>query len=298
MTGEDRLTGYRLRYLAAVSDGDAAMAQTVIDGALAAGIGEAQICLEILAPAQVDIGHQWLSGDIGIAQEHLATTITLRVLDSLRARRVPRPGNGLRVVISPVDGDQHNIGGRFVAEFFAMDGWDVDFLGQATPPDDLAAFVGDRRADLVALSATMPDYQSRVRETTQALRALGESAPKILIGGHALSDVTSDAAEELGCDAIARDAQSAVSEGRRLLGLGTTRPTIEQQLAAVGAGISEMRSRRGMTQKQLADACGLDRTYISLVENGKQNLSLGALSRIAEALDTPMADLIALRGSE
>ena len=49
-----------------------------------------------------------------------------------------------------------------------------------------------------------------------------------------------------------------------------------------------------MTQQDLADASELDRTYISLVEHGKQNLSLGAVLKIANALEVPLSDLLAL----
>ena len=47
-----------------------------------------------------------------------------------------------------------------------------------------------------------------------------------------------------------------------------------------------------MTQQDLADAAGLDRTYISLVEHGRQNLTIGAVLKIAQALDVPIGDLL------
>ena len=49
-----------------------------------------------------------------------------------------------------------------------------------------------------------------------------------------------------------------------------------------------------MNQQELADASGLDRTYISLVEHGKRNLSIGAVLKIANALEVPLGDLLAL----
>ena len=42
----------------------------------------------------------------------------------------------------------------------------------------------------------------------------------------------------------------------------------------MGLKIKEARTSRRMTQQALADESGLDRTYISLVEHGKQNLSI------------------------
>ncbi len=291
MEGHTQLSEARERYLDALVAGQAALAHSVIDHALSGGAGAAAICLDVLAPSQARIGERWRSGLLNVAQEHLATTITLGVLDALSRRRTPGPGNGLRVVVTPPEGDPHSIGARFVAEFFAMDGWDVDFLGVGTPGEDLARFARDRAADLVALSATLPGSLPRVTRASNEIRALGDSAPRIILGGQALAGQSVTAAS-LGCDAIAHAAPEAVSEGRRLVGLGSVKPSLEQQLGALGSTISAMRSRRRMTQRELAEACGLDRTYISLVENGRQNLSFGALSRIADALGASVADMV------
>ena len=40
-----------------------------------------------------------------------------------------------------------------------------------------------------------------------------------------------------------------------------------------------------MTQQDLATASELDRTYISALEQGKQNVTFGAVLRIAKALN-------------
>ena len=45
----------------------------------------------------------------------------------------PGQSLGARAVATPVEDDQRFIGARMVADFLAMDGWDVDFLGNGTP---------------------------------------------------------------------------------------------------------------------------------------------------------------------
>ena len=49
---------------------------------------------------------------------------------------------------------------------------------------------------------------------------------------------------------------------------------------------------KGWNQQKLADESGLDRTYISSVENGKQNLTLGVLLRIGNAFGIDIQTLI------
>jgi transcriptional regulator with XRE-family HTH domain len=55
----------------------------------------------------------------------------------------------------------------------------------------------------------------------------------------------------------------------------------------------EVRNRRvlqRMSQKELAEKSGVDRSYISQIENGKFNPSLTTLERIAHALGCSLKD--------
>jgi transcriptional regulator with XRE-family HTH domain len=66
----------------------------------------------------------------------------------------------------------------------------------------------------------------------------------------------------------------------------------------LGERIRELRRRRGLSQEALADAAGLDRTYISSCERGKRNVSLLTLYRIAAALDVEPSALLMPPGQE
>lgn len=55
---------------------------------------------------------------------------------------------------------------------------------------------------------------------------------------------------------------------------------------AMGKRIAQLREDKGMTQKQLADRAGISSTFLSEVENGKRNISMGKLVSIAEELET------------
>ena len=285
----DRLAEARSRYDDALALGHSAVAHSVIDQALSRGVSRAEIYLQVLAPAQARIGERWHRGAIGIAEEHLATTITMGIMDFLRRGMRPQPALGFRAVVTPVEGDRHTIGARFVADFLEMDGWDIDFLGTDTPARDLGKFVRQRGVDLVALSSTLPESLLNVRAAADAIRAPDEPTPKILLGGRALSGVGVDPTA-LGCDAIAGNAMEAVREARRLVGVADGRLTLEEHLTLLGRRIKAIRTRLGMTQQELGRASGLDRTYISAVEHGRQNLTVGALLKISQALEMPMDD--------
>jgi transcriptional regulator with XRE-family HTH domain len=61
-----------------------------------------------------------------------------------------------------------------------------------------------------------------------------------------------------------------------------------------GARLRELRDEAGLSQEQLADKCGLDRTYISGIERGVRNPSLVNIDKIARALKQPIKELMSL----
>lgn len=62
--------------------------------------------------------------------------------------------------------------------------------------------------------------------------------------------------------------------------------------AAFGEAIRQMRGELGLSQEALAEACDLDRTYISGIERGSRNPSLTNILKIAIALNARPADLL------
>jgi transcriptional regulator with XRE-family HTH domain len=63
-----------------------------------------------------------------------------------------------------------------------------------------------------------------------------------------------------------------------------------QQLFA--ANVRRMRLERHLTQEQLAEGAQLHTNYISSVERGQRNISIGNIERIAHALNVPMYVLL------
>ena len=61
----------------------------------------------------------------------------------------------------------------------------------------------------------------------------------------------------------------------------------------VGRVIRKYRESIGLSQEALAERSGLHRTYISLVERGRRNITVDALTQIAEALEVYPSRLMA-----
>lgn len=63
-------------------------------------------------------------------------------------------------------------------------------------------------------------------------------------------------------------------------------------LEALGHAIARARKERGISQEALAHTTEIDRAYMSALENGKQNMGVLHLARIAYALDMTVTELV------
>jgi len=60
----------------------------------------------------------------------------------------------------------------------------------------------------------------------------------------------------------------------------------------IGENIKRLRHSRSISQEALADYAEVDRAYMSRLENGKVNPSIGTLLKVAIALEVEIADFL------
>jgi transcriptional regulator with XRE-family HTH domain len=58
-----------------------------------------------------------------------------------------------------------------------------------------------------------------------------------------------------------------------------------------GSRVRELRKQKGLSQEDFSFECGLDRTYVSQVEQGKRNIGLQNIKAMADALSVPIVAL-------
>ena len=83
-------------------------------------------------------------------------------------------------------------------------------------------------------------------------------------------------------DDVDIEAETIYEEGTTV---GNVRPAA---CTMVGNAVAAARARKGFTQKELAQATGIDQSDLSKIERGVANPSIGTLNRIAEALDAKL----------
>jgi methanogenic corrinoid protein MtbC1 len=174
-------------FTAALLAGDEIEAETTIRNAVEAGVDMATVDDEIIAPAMWLVGDLWQRGEISVADEHLATEISLRVLALQReAQRVAADRRGRRVMLAATSGEQHIVALRMVANLLRDAGYEVLMLGADVPAGALAAAAHRHEPHVICLSATVPGGADRL---LIAIDAVQQECPRagFVLGGRALT---------------------------------------------------------------------------------------------------------------
>ena len=197
-------------YLAALLAGDGTRARHIVDAALGRGLSVADVYLDVLTPAMVEVGELWERGRLSVGYEHFATAITHGVLGALAPRMRRLPEGGRLAVLACVPGEEHALGPLMTGQFLEAAGWEVLQLGAGLPAPDLAALVAAEQPDVVGLSMASV---SRLPEAREALALLEEVEPRpfIALGGRAWDEVAAAELAGLGADACVTDPRDFVA---------------------------------------------------------------------------------------
>ncbi|GGT15642.1 cobalamin B12-binding domain-containing protein [Streptomyces chromofuscus] len=213
----------------AVADGDEHRAAEVVHEALAEGVDEETLLVDVVAVVQRKVGAEWAANRITVAQEHTATAINERITASMAHRRHrdgrrDAPPRG-RVTVSCVDGEWHAFPARLVAEVLSLRGWRVDYLGAQTPTPHLVAHLHHTNPDAVLLSGSIPTHLPAAHAAITACQSVGVP---VVVGGRAFGP-DGRYARTLCADRWAADARGAVA----VLEEGVARPDASVSRQAV-----------------------------------------------------------------
>jgi methylmalonyl-CoA mutase cobalamin-binding domain/chain len=168
--------------LVALLAGDESAVLAVFERERARRTDLAVVARDLVQPALEQVGAMWQRGEIGIAEEHLATALVARAFQ-LGARDVTTPRLGApRLVLVCPGGEFHDLGARIAGEIGRQEGWQVELLGANLPREAVIQFVAMRRPDAVGLSVTLAAHVVECGSIAEEIR---KAAPdvKVLAGG-------------------------------------------------------------------------------------------------------------------
>ena len=182
--------GISRSYGDALRAADGAGAERVALECLREGMSVEAVYERVITPAMWRIGCLWAEGAITVADEHLATALSHRVLASVYGSSLgyvtDRPG---RILLATVEGQRHSLGLRMAADVLELGGYEVIYLGGDVPLDSLLDTVTARNPDLVGLSSTLSPAaaESALELSVSRLAAEFPDLP-ILLGGQGIPD--------------------------------------------------------------------------------------------------------------
>jgi len=283
---ESDLAKTRAELLDALVNGDQVQAMRLVDSAITSRWEPSFVYVYVVGHCLAEVGSLWHAGELSIAVEHRATQIALRLLARAQSAYVNGKKIGKRALITSVQGDNHIIGGLTFADLLRIDGWEVDFLGADSPIETVVEMVEKEAPDLVGLSVTIEEFVPNAATTVREIKKLQEP-PIVIVGGAVANDPSLESSDFKSVNAL-----EAVEWTRRHFNMDESSRPLEVMLSELGERIQSLRKDRGLSQQALASEAGLDRSYISAVEHGRQNVSFATLKGIADALKIGVVDLI------
>ncbi|MEH0843794.1 cobalamin-dependent protein [Micromonospora sp. CPCC 205711] len=182
-TETDPARAYR-DFLESLAEADEYGAIDVALNLLDAGVPAERVLLDLVAPAQTEVGERWARNEWSVAQEHAATHISERVVAAVAAHANPRPTRG-RIVVACMDGEWHALPPRLVAEVLRLRGWQVTFLGASVPAAHLVSYLHRHDAHAVALACALP---MRLPHAHRMIEACRRSDVPVVVGGRGFGD--------------------------------------------------------------------------------------------------------------
>jgi len=194
---------------------DEAVAE-LVQKALDSGLSPSKVLQGGLIAGMDVVGRDFKAGELFVPEVLVAARAMhagMRVLRPLLAEsEAPSAG---KYLIGTVKGDLHDIGKNLVKMMLEGAGFETIDLGTDVGPQAFVAGVRDHRPALVGMSALLTTTMVQMKTTIEALEEAGlRDSVKIMVGG---APVTSALAKQIGADAYAPDAASAVDVARGLV---------------------------------------------------------------------------------
>jgi len=187
----------------------------LVQQALERGMAAAEILQGGLIAGMDRVGADFKCGELFVPEVLIAAQAMHAGMNILRPLLIESdvPSAG-KYVIGTVKGDLHDIGKNLVKMMLEGAGFETIDLGTDVSPAAFVAAVREHRPKLVGMSALLTTTMGQMKNTIEALREAGlRDAVRVMVGG---APLTAAFAREIGADAYAPDAATAVDVAREL----------------------------------------------------------------------------------
>lgn len=181
-------------YLNSLLDGNRNECKKIIDQLREDDISIMDLYENVLRKSLYEVGELWEYNKISVATEHMATSITEAIMNELFAEIIGHNRLNKTAVIACVEKEDHQVGGKMVADIFEKNGWDTYYLGANTPTHEIIQFCKQTKPDVICLSLSVYLNVFFLLKEIKAIREVLDIP--IFIGGQALRNKGFDIAKK------------------------------------------------------------------------------------------------------
>jgi methanogenic corrinoid protein MtbC1 len=130
------------------------------------------VCTEILQRGLSEIGNEWYQATASVQQEHFASTLASRRLETLIAA-MPRPTRLQTVLVGCPPGERHTFSTQLLSLFLSRSGFKVIYLGADIPLEQMVETAAATRAEMIVLAAQQLTTAATLQTVALALQKQG-----------------------------------------------------------------------------------------------------------------------------
>ncbi len=198
------------RYMVPLMAGRRAVCREMVRDHVPEVTDPARLYSEFLWPAMERVEKLYQADRINTLAENMATRINRSIADQLQLSLVQRERNGKRIVITSAPGEPEELGAQMCADLFEASGWEVYFIGGGIPNDEILAFVGQLRPEMLLVFGTQPSGVPAVRQMIDLIRGIGVNPTMNIMVAGGVFNRADGLWKEVNADLIAKTPKQAI----------------------------------------------------------------------------------------
>ncbi|MDP8221412.1 MAG: cobalamin-dependent protein [Candidatus Stygibacter frigidus] len=185
---------YRV-YTSNLLSGNRRECNQIVENVVSAEADVRDIYLNLFQRSMYEVGSLWEHNKISVSVEHLATSITMTLINTIYPLLFSPEKKNKSAVIACVENEYHQLGSQMVSDIFELNGWNGYYLGGNSPVGDLLKFIETNKPDVVGLSLAIYFNMQNLWKTVEQLQREFPHIP-VLVGGQAFRWGGREIAEE------------------------------------------------------------------------------------------------------
>jgi len=127
------------------------------------------VCLEIMQKGLVHIGDLWYRNEATVQQEHFASALAMRRLNTL-VTAAPLPNRPGKIIVACPADEHHIFAPLFLTLMLRQKGWETIYLGANVPREYLESTIASTNPDLIVMTAQQLHTAASLYQVAEFLR--------------------------------------------------------------------------------------------------------------------------------